>query len=314
MVISANHGGTLKRYPVENETGAVDQGFLLWRRSRDGCLWLAGPGLEIDGLQSCLQVEFSWPAIFPHPIPVKEPIGNITCLLDLGDKQAGPNRVNRAGRNQYAVTDIRFKRVQYRVDVSLLECHLQFISPDPPLEPCINTAFRFCFQDNPGLGFAPAGRIQACCLLIVGVNLDREVLLAVQVFKKQGEGCLWKVDAEQGFSMERHQFVERHPLHGTVSYVALVVSMVHDFPALGDGLFCQALFPKQSCEPMAAPDEAPEKGPETNWLEKWDVHGDLKNSGKASVDCLSATPLLLLSIAGRGKKPHGGWFLSTGFS
>ncbi len=278
MVISANHGGTLKRYPVENETGAVDQGFFLWRSSRDRRLWLAGPGLEIDCLQSCLQVKFPWPAIVPHPIPVEESISDITCLLDLGDKQAGPNRVDRARRNQDTVTHIRFKPVQYRLHVPLLEYRLQFISPDPLLEPCINTAFWFCFQDNPGFGLAPAGRIQACCLLIVGVNLDREVLLAVKVFKEQGECCLWEVDTEQGLSMQCHQFVERHPLHGTANHAALVVAMVHDFPAFGDGLFCQMLFPKQSRQPMAAPDEAPEKGPETNWLAEWDVHGNLENS------------------------------------
>ena len=187
MIVTADGDRPVGSDPVEHKAGTAHE--VLQRRSISSCrsLWQAWARLEVDRLKPSFQVQCPWLPVNPDAVPVEQSIGGVTRLLDLRHHQASTEGMHSASRNQEAISNLWFYPVHYGLDISELKCRFEGTRLNSWLEPGIDTTLWFRLKHNPGFGLAPARGIQPRRESIIRVDLDREVVLAIEEFEDQGK-------------------------------------------------------------------------------------------------------------------------------
>ena len=91
-------------------------------------------------------------------------------------------------------------------------------------------------QNDPGLRLAAVGRVEAGGLGVIGMDLNREILLRIEELEQQRELGLRIVAPQQVGTELPHERMERQAAQRTGRHATLVVTMVDDFPAFGEML------------------------------------------------------------------------------
>ncbi len=188
---------------VEDELVAMDEALdvgIVCHLGGDGIHWATG---VIDYVQRLFDVELARLAVLINAVPVEQPVGRIAGLLDFGDQQTGAESVDGAGRNQNAVARARLKFMKTGLAVANQCFALECLPIHSGLQSGVNLAARFGGEHDPGFCFAEVRRIEPGCLFIVGVDLDRERLVAVEKFQKQWKSIARMIAAEERAAVVR---------------------------------------------------------------------------------------------------------------
>ena len=151
---------------------------------RDGVHGAAG---EVGYVERLLDVKLAGFAVAVDAVPIEESIRGVAGLLDFGDQEAGTECVHGAGFDQDAIADARFELMKADFAVAASQLALERLPVDARFQAGVDFASRFGGQHDPGFGFSEIGRIEFCALLVVGMNLHRESLMAVEEFQEQAE-------------------------------------------------------------------------------------------------------------------------------
>jgi hypothetical protein len=86
-----------------------------------------------------------------------------------------------------------------QADLGSAFCHLasERALVDRRLEAGVHAAAGRTIEHQPGLGLAKVGRIELRCGEVIGMDLHREISLAIEIFEDQRETRLRRMLAEQ---------------------------------------------------------------------------------------------------------------------
>jgi len=123
------------------------------------------------------------------------------------------------------------------VGVSVADRGLEIVRREPQLGSREGHGSRLGAHDVPRLGLAGIAQAQAPRVLVAGVQVSRQPLVAVQELDQQREvGAVARADflAHQPGAELSHQRVQGAPSQRAVGNCGLLGSVVRDFPTLGD--------------------------------------------------------------------------------
>ncbi len=91
-------------------------------------------------------------------------------------------------------------------------------------------------QNHPRFRLAAVGRVEAGGLVVMGMDLNRQVLLRIEELEQERELGLRIVASQQVGAELPHERMERQAAQGTGRHATLVVTVIDDFPAFGEML------------------------------------------------------------------------------
>lgn len=245
---------------IEYELVASDKAFdvrmVRWLRR----LWCDGAAGEVDRVEGFLDVERTRFAVAVDAVPIEEAERGVAGLLDFGDHESVAQGVDRAGFEEDAIADARFKLVEAGVAVAGGEGAFELSAVNARFEAGVDFAAGFGSEDDPGFGLAEVGRSEFRALGVVRMDLNGERELRIQEFEQERELRLRMVAAEERWAVIGDQFVQRAAGERAVGDDTLIRAVVDDFPALGVAVAVADGLAEHSAQAAAAPDV---------FLEKW---------------------------------------------
>src|SRR5262245_61447134 len=122
---------------------------------------------------------------------------------------------------------------------------------------------RIACEDDPGFGLASVARCPFLGRLIVGMDLNRQVLARVEELDKERKTV--HLSAEKFNAVLGHQLPERRAGTWAVRHLAAVKGMIAQQPGLADGLVGRKSAAKPLAEALAAPGHRPQEWFEDQW-------------------------------------------------
>ena len=136
-------------------------------------------------------------AVAVDAVPIEESVRRVAGLLNLGDQEAGAERVHRARFEKDAIADLRLELMEAIVAGAGGELAFERAAVDARSQARIDFAPRFRGQHDPGFRLAEVGRRKHRALSVVRVHLHRERELGVEEFQQQRELRLRMAAAEE---------------------------------------------------------------------------------------------------------------------
>ena len=190
----------------------------------------------VDALRCLLGVQFAQVSVLVAPIVVVDAVGDITCLLDLGQERARADGMDAAGRQEEHIVFLHLVFCQ-RIADAVFGHHL-FIAlrRELPGESAVERGMRFRLHHIPHFRF-PAGLSVAMSNLVGRMHLDGEVALRIDELDEQREAV-----SEAQVVFASHELItqavyklrQRNTLVGPFGHDALAAWHGTNFPALAN--------------------------------------------------------------------------------
>ena len=162
-----------------------------------------------DRLDAGIHVQRPRLAVGAGSVPVEESVGHVARLLDLGDQQAGADRVHRAGRNEDAVARAGLEGVQHRRTCAGPDRGGEFGLSDARCQTGVDAAAGLGIDHVPRFRLASVGRHEPRGTFVVGVHLHREVAAGVEKLEQQRERREPRMSSEELTAMTADEIAER---------------------------------------------------------------------------------------------------------
>ena len=188
---------------------------------------------KVDALQGVLDVQRARVTLSIAPVPIEQPQREVTRLLNFRERDAGSDRVNRAGRNGDHVTGSHGDRVQALLDSAGCEMSFERDLIDVGFQSDAHAAVRLGQQDHPGFRFSALSQSNHGGLNIVRVNLNGQRLGRVEELEQQRKLSAACMSAEQLIGIFTHQIVQQTTVEWTAEDSTLIDAEIDDFPTLG---------------------------------------------------------------------------------
>jgi hypothetical protein len=143
------------------------------------------------------------------------------------------------------------------------DCGLERLAINTRFQARVNLAPWLSGEHDPGFCLSQVWRHKPCPLLVVGVNLNGERLIAVKEFEQQWKLGLRMVTTKKIIATPYHEFVQFRAGQWAVGDDALIVSMVHDFPAFGIIITGADRFAQRRAQSSSAPQVLSQDGLES---------------------------------------------------
>ena len=189
-------------------------------------------------------------AVGAGAVVVVQAIGHIARLLRLQNERTGLNSVHGTGVNLEKVALVNRQHVEHVVPAAIFD-HLRCLGAVLGALADDDRGTGLAVQHIPALGLAQAAVLVLGSVLVVGVNLDRKVVLGVQNLNEQRELLALAVAKE--LTVLGPQPRQRVAGIRALRNLAVAVGMGRDGPALTDGTLGNVVT-KYGFELAAAPD------------------------------------------------------------
>lgn len=143
--------------------------------------------IVVDGLLGLLDVQFAGLSVKTQATIVIDPVGQVGCLLDLGDEGPGPDGVDAAGREEEHIAGSDPVACKHVGDGVFVDSLLIFIGSDPLGQTAQQMGSLVGSDHIPHLGLAFHPRMGLRGKLVVRVDLDRQVASSVDKFDQERE-------------------------------------------------------------------------------------------------------------------------------
>lgn len=134
--------------------------------------------IKVDAIQALLNVQWTQFAVGAGAVVVVQAIGHIARLLRLQNERAGLDGVHGTGVNLEKVALVDRQHVEHVVPAAVLD-HLCGLSAVLCALTDDDRGAGLAVQYIPALGFAQAAVLVLGGVLVIGMNLDRKVVLGV---------------------------------------------------------------------------------------------------------------------------------------
>ena len=174
------------------------------------------------------------PVVGVDAVPVEQAVGRVARLLDLEDRDAGPEGVDRAGRQEHAVAHLRLEAVQTRRRSSRRRQPVPDSAPvDAGLQPRVDAAARLGVQDHPRFRLAAWPASVRANSSSGWTCTDSDSRASMNFSSSGNVRDDWRTRRAISASV-MHQFAQRRPAERPVRHAADVVALVAQHPRLGD--------------------------------------------------------------------------------
>ena len=206
--------------------------------------------IKIDAVEALLNMQRAQLAVGAGAVVVVQAIGHIARLLRLQNERTGLDGVHGTGVNLEKVALVNRQHVEHLVPAAVLD-HLCCLGAVLGALSDDDRGAGLAVQHIPALGLAQAAVLVLGSVLVVGVNLDRKVVLGVQNLNEQRELLALAVAKE--LTVLGPQPRQRVAGIRALRNLAVAVGMGRDSPALTDGTLGNVVT-KYGFELAAAPD------------------------------------------------------------
>ena len=148
----------------------------------------------LDDIERLLDMQLASSAPLVHAVPVVHAVRDVRGLLYLGEHYAGADGVDHAPRNHDDVAGLRLERVQDRIEFAVLDSLGELFPGGARVYAADQLRVRIGVYDVPRLFLAGALLVRAC-VVVAGMDLDRQRLVRVDVLDEQGKPAV----LEDGF-------------------------------------------------------------------------------------------------------------------
>lgn len=190
-------------------------------------------GIEIDGVDGAVDMQFAATAVVEHPI------GDVAGLLNLDEEVSGSDGVYAPGGKEVDVGRLGVARSHDFHQCFVFDAASEIVARYFFFKSGIYSSLGFGFQDVPHFGLAVAS-VDALGQVFVGMDLHREVLARVDYFHEQWHFHTEKLDrafAKKAFAVFFYELGYCEAMVGTADHNGAVAGNVRQFPALADGAF-----------------------------------------------------------------------------
>ena len=206
--------------------------------------------IKVDAVEALLNVQRAQLAIGAGTVVVVKAICHVARLLRLQNERAGLDGVHGTGIDLEKVALVNRQHVEHVVPAAVLD-HLCGLGAVMRALADDDRGAGLAVQHIPALGLAQAAVLVLGGVLVVGMNLDRKIVLGVQNLNEQRELLALAVAKE--LAVLGPQPRQRVTGIRALSNLAVAVGMGRDGPALTDGALGNVVA-KYGFELAAAPD------------------------------------------------------------
>ena len=151
--------------------------------------------IKVDAIEALLNVQWAQLAVGAGAVVVVQTIRHVARLLRLQNERAGLDGMHGTGINLEKVALVDRQHVEHVVPTAFLD-HLCGLDAVLGALADNDRGTGLAVQHIPALGFAQAAVLVLGGVLVVGVNLDRKVVLGVQNLDEQRELLAFTVAKE----------------------------------------------------------------------------------------------------------------------
>ena len=144
-------------------------------------------------------MQLAWTTIEAWTIVVEDAVGKVGRLLNLGKEDAAADGMDSACREIEDVATFYFMACQDIGDAAVFDAFLEFVFGYWLFESSIEVAAWLGVDDVPHLALAHLV-MDACCHLVIGMDLDAEVAFGIYELGKQRELAI--VAVADGFAKD----------------------------------------------------------------------------------------------------------------